>query len=812
MRRVLGLDLNGWRDFAARDWSVGIEEEQSSAPVRYLDGGIASAVVDFGDNQCVSGPQAILSPIGRGGGWGDIGNPTLRRDIADLWLALLSRDVGGAFDRQMRAAVDALSVSADDIVLTVPDRTDFDDERQQILLDTLSGRRRKPVRLLWRSVAMALSAIQQGLLPRQVEGLKILCVQHAAEGLEVQTLRLRRLVDHGGVFAPERAGPGAILAPAVGLQRLLDVARHQFSDRNPHLENENHEPSRLPMRMLLEGVKPDESEILRLANGRWVKAGAPEARTVEAFDLRKCFGDRECEVVLITTPLVDPWRGALLRAVRTAIGGAPLVEMPATANALGALAAGRRIEKGIPHYLDRLEQVSLIIMRDMEPVLEDLVPAEATAPANREYVSHPITNLSWPAGARSVDFYLRKGQEFRKWRTPDQSPPSERKRLEMRLRQTAAQGRAKLSATSADWDALRNNPIYLDWSTLSVDPRAFEEIADELRPKPVVPSRVTAKTHSETWRAPINGETLAEVVGRFSHLDDSSIRKLQLAMRRKYPVRKDLIDGAQAFGQFVYLHALDYDGAVAAGVDAPLVAKLDLVLSTIADRLRKAAVSGRWVLTSNDPLRAATWAFGRCPETLQDQMFEALKAHFQIKSHPLLVPRQSAMVLIHGLGRTVTDWTRLGQLLDLLTENLVRPHVIAALSMILSRPMATPTALDENRVTRIARSLAKLLNELFLRRSFSVNLKYALLAVGGLLRYREIVPFSLVSAKSADAVLLIQALRPILDALQAPSIAVSGLHYKVDLLREYIAALEGTGGKASLLIDTEFLEDADDDT
>jgi hypothetical protein len=34
--------------------------------------------------------------------------------------------------------------------------------------------------------------------------------------------------------------------------------------------------------------------------------------------------------------------------------------------ATGALIAGRRIERGIPHYLDTLEQVSLIVLSDGE--------------------------------------------------------------------------------------------------------------------------------------------------------------------------------------------------------------------------------------------------------------------------------------------------------------------------------------------------------------------------------------------------------------------------------------------------------------
>jgi hypothetical protein len=54
MRKVIGLDLNGWRDHAVRDWSLnegdrepGGDAPSSKRPLRYLDGGTAAVVVAF---------------------------------------------------------------------------------------------------------------------------------------------------------------------------------------------------------------------------------------------------------------------------------------------------------------------------------------------------------------------------------------------------------------------------------------------------------------------------------------------------------------------------------------------------------------------------------------------------------------------------------------------------------------------------------------------------------------------------------------------------------------------------------------------
>ena len=262
MRKVIGLDLNGWRDHAARDWSLDDEDNecedntvhvsQQSEKLHYLDGGTAAVVVTFGAHGHVGGPQAILSPIGRGGGWGDVGRIDRRRQIADLQRSLLAGKVDGPFRSQIQAAVDAMTVSAQDVILTVPDRSSFDDGRQQLLLDSLAGPRRKSVRLLWRTVAVVLSALDANRLPNVREGLQIFCLNHADDGVEHQSFVLRRLAQYPDVFAPERAGYGEVGAANAGLCTLLAESERLTLAGNPLLDNAKHEPSRLPVRSLLE--------------------------------------------------------------------------------------------------------------------------------------------------------------------------------------------------------------------------------------------------------------------------------------------------------------------------------------------------------------------------------------------------------------------------------------------------------------------------------------------------------------------------------------------------------------------------------
>jgi len=85
MRRIYGLDLNGWHDLAVHDVRPDdVESDEITTGDRQdvfiIDGGVGGLVVDArGTSQAneparfIGGPQAALSVIGRGPGWGPIG-------------------------------------------------------------------------------------------------------------------------------------------------------------------------------------------------------------------------------------------------------------------------------------------------------------------------------------------------------------------------------------------------------------------------------------------------------------------------------------------------------------------------------------------------------------------------------------------------------------------------------------------------------------------------------------------------------------------------------------------------------------------
>ena len=816
MSNLVGLDLNGWRDHAVRDWkpyddetAVGSEQEltvQGQEPPYRLDGGVASVVTEFIEGSHVAGPQATLSPIGRGPGWGVIGKPDRRRSIADLLRSLLRGEVDDPFGAQIRASVDAMTVSAEDVVLVIPDRREFDDERRDQLLRRLEGARRPSVRLLWRPVATTLSMLESGKLPEVRDGLRIVCLDHADDGIERQDLLLRELLEHPGVFAPERAGFGDVVARNLGLSRLLAELEQQTAAHNRHLDEARHEPSRLPVRLLIEGVPPGDAEILRLDNGTWTAALAPSLSLPACLRADLDIGPVDADVVLLTTPLAEPLRQEFVAKVTDAIGSSGFVDVPLQAAAHGALLAGRRIENDVPHYLDHLEQISLIAMKDGKLALVDLMPVGAAVPANLEYVSQPIKSLSWPAWVRNVDFYIQKSGEFRKWRTPDAKPPDENQEIEIRLRQTPAQGRAKLSATSLTWPILRDNPVYLDWSTLTVDPRSFDEIVLALEPPPKFPERIRAAIHSEVWNGRQSFATISDILRDVSPAQPLTFDKLSIALRKKYRIRVFVENSFQ----FKYFQPIDFDGAVPEDAEPEAVAKLDRVLSDVSNRIISDSASRRPPQT-NKPLILATWAFGRCPTPLQDEMLKAYRARLSGRQHPLLVPVQSEKVLVYGLGRSVTEPKRVAVLLDLLVPNLSRPFCLAALSSILSRTATAPQALTDQHTKAIAEGVISILASLLAQRKLALNLKYALLVIGGLLRIREIQPYALLTSRSALAVRLSHPMKEIHDILMKYPRSFTKSAEKAKIVAELLAMLEGVGGDVGVLVETEALDEDDSD-
>ena len=191
----------------------------------------------------------------------------------------------------------------------------------------------------------------------------------------------------------------------------------------------------------------------------------------------------------LLTPLAEPFRSDIFQLLEQRISHLRVLDWSGIAS--GCLIAGRLIDRGLPHYFDRLTPIRLAVLnaRTGEPKFEDLIQTGATLPANREYVS-PSQSFEWSKGKQQIEFYLLKGEdEVRHWIEPGEGPPRNVK-VELRLRQTPGQSWARLSLTSPEWEPLQRAPISLDWVDLTHVDKTPAEILEILRtPPPPIPSR-----------------------------------------------------------------------------------------------------------------------------------------------------------------------------------------------------------------------------------------------------------------------------------------------------------------------------------
>jgi hypothetical protein len=801
MRRVSGIDLNGWQDVAARDWDPEEPDERLPEPL-ILDGGVRSVAITQLSGECIGGPQALLAPHGRGKGWGLIGAENRRVSIAEICDAIAT----GAPDVDVAAyaaAVDALTRDAEDVIITVPDHSSFDEAAQGRVL-ALFRRVRRVHRLLWRPVALFLDALERQIIPADADGAKFRFLIHCGDGIEVQTLRLRKDKEHHGHVAPERDGYGSKILPQFGLRQLDDHAHAAVLQANPLLADGRCERSTLAIELLFGRARPGDTQILRHDNGNWFDVIAPGLSPetllkLEHIEHVPAFEDDGEPVsgTFFVTPLTDRFARPLVKTLEQYFGRLETLDWSGTAR--GALFAGRLIERGLPHYFDRLTPIHLAVLRGDEPRFEDLVGSGATLPANREYVSPPYRDLKWLRGKTEIDFYVLKGDtEVRHWQVALEGAPPRDLPVELRLRQTPGQSWAKLSLTSSDWEPLQRNPIFLDWANLTPDDRTPAEVLEQLRtPPPTIPERVVEQSHDEFWRGSNRLEGISMAVRqmkRSGRLDPDRLAKLLSRSLR------DPVTGARFW-------PVGTDGTLPGTLSSEEKADFTSILDALDTQIQRASVENS--PTDNHRLRCLTWTFTLCPEATQQAVVEALEADTARKRHALLMPNRARTVLTQGAGRSITGVEKLKRVLTILVSRPANTDTLNALAMILSRREEAPQALTGALVDKLAKMLSQELVQLTSQNSFSMRFRNALLALAGLFRYREVERYALLAGRDP----LAQTIRTNLDEvswlLDSHKRIVRQYPEKkrtIDSIREF---LDG-GGDPNILLLIEDLTDDDE--
>jgi hypothetical protein len=738
-RRIVGLDLNGRFDLAARDWR---EDEDAVGPLEseIVHGGTCAAVVMTRNNRLIAGPQAVLAPHGRGKGWGEIGDPSRRRPLAEA----LDRGAQDQADAEaVEAAVYALARESAEVVVAVPDLADFGEAEQGAMIAAMSARHRR-VRLLWRPVAIFLDLLRTGWISPEAAGARFRLLMHVGAGIEDQVLTLRTDPDHPGHLAPQRDGPGQLCAPEAGLDALFDRARHAVRARNASVDWAHCEPSRLGPALLTGDAAPGDIEVLRAWNATWTAVAAQDLAQeypgLSDVDLRPA--NALVAATFLVTPLAGRVAETLGQAVTRSVG--PLTLVGPEAVARGCLRAGRLIERGLPHYFDRLEPVAIAVLRGDTPEFEHLIPPGAVVPANREYVSREIGGFVWRQGKADTEFYIRKGDsEVRHWVVTKPPGPPENVPVTLRIRQTPGQSWARLTVGSAEWEALSRSPIALDWETLTPLDLTPDEVLEKLRtPPPTVPERIVGRPHIDLWNGAYwtgdgrPSELACAAFGGGSALPGRWASVLSRSRRHPDPPNERF-------------WLVGTDGDLPNSLDAQVREGFLAALNQMAQQVCAATL--RHPPRDNNLLKALTWCFALCPEAAQDRILDALEANAQGRRHPLSEPSHAVRVLRQGAGRAVSGVPRLTRLFRYLEQAPLNNDTINALAMALTRRAEAPEALTRDQVDEFLRRLGLELLDQIVRRSFRLRFRNTLSAIAGLFRWRLREPYALLAGRDPVA-------------------------------------------------------------
>jgi hypothetical protein len=567
---------------------------------------------------------------------------------------------------------------------------------------------------------------------------------------------------------------------------------------NPALTARPAETPRLPLALLL-GEEEASEELVRRDNGEWLRLQPPEEFALAPLGplgLPLAAG----EAVVFASPLASRHRPWLAAALPGAAGW--LWAKPAAA-ARGALRAGRRIERRIPHYLDHLDQSDLAVLKRGEPVFEDLVPAGAIVEANREYVSAPITSLVWPAAMPRARFFIRKGPtRIRRSETAAMEPPAAAQKLVVELRQKPAQGWARLTVTAPAWELLRERPLVLNWQEMALESRSEREILEELRPpKPQVPRRVRYLPHLGLWDGSLRRPGLARVLEWTQVNRSESLQRLASWLAGRQVL--DTMAGRQTF------FPVGSEGDLPKGLEERVRRRFEQVIAEVGGRLLEDLRRGI-APRDNQALLCLTWIFARCPPAIRQELQRAARVRWSGSSHLLLQPLRAEVVVILALGRVSTEPEVLHEFIPLLAQHLDDFHALGAFAAMLSRPAATPQVLAGVDIGRLCRLLTERLRGLLGAEKFGPALKYVLLAAGGLLRVRELQPWALLAERNTEARELAETLERIAAKIAHPQGQIAAAQEKRKMAWELVKFLRGEGGSPDILIALDSIEETKD--
>jgi hypothetical protein len=767
-RKLVGFDLNGWRDAAARNWVQKPGEEELFGDCFVVSGGLGSSVVRVEDQKWVGGIQANLAPHGKGDGWGQIGSRERAVKLRDVLNDLSNHP------NALVASLGAMAAGAEIGVLSIPDDGTLDENGQEMLLSALRRLKIRQRLLVWRPVLAALWAIDANVIT-SVSSVAV--ISQTAQGLACQKMFIRSQ----NVLAPERRESGRAWVSDCGYGALLKDAEIRIragmtGSRTDHLRD-----SSLPVRMALgEDLR---QEPVRRWNGSWDVILPPSDCSLRSVTIPDGISSQVngADLVLFETLLSGEHAERMRAIVQTGIGR-DAVAVPTRGVAQGALVAAQRLATGLPVYFDFLPQISTIVQSRDGTRNYDLIPKDETLPAGTTYRSRKPAKFGITAGQSTLTVYLLK-EAVAAPRRAEVTLPAKAEvtmPIELSVEQAPAAGRARLILTSP----YMSGSLYVDWDKAVPLDQTWDDLIQSLdTPPPTVPNRMVLPCGVEPWLDQPGAPGFMAMLREAAETSSPDWDKLASKA------------SSRPFGHYAISSDGDLPGDIGPDAEHLLGIGIEKALKQVQSRIKGE------VRSDNDALRFLTWLFRRCPVVIVPDLLDAMLAGTH--QHVFVPDGPSRVLVLQGLGRVVSEPGHQRRVFDHLFDTPLRAwrsriHLAAA-AFLLSRTDAGPQLLKREEVEFLGDVVISNMKQGI--GTTYTNFHYAPFLLVGLLRWRLVDPWALVSGSDPLADRLASTVANSIGDLRTKVRHDPRLKRYIDILEQVQEELAGRGRNPDLLLD-----------
>lgn len=785
-RKLCGYDVNGWRDGVARNWVARPGDEEEIGVVRVVEGAVLPEVVLAGEGKTerwIGGAQADLAPHGRGGGWGRFGIPDRRQTVRSL---IADETIPPSI---LAAAFTGLAQGASHSVAAIEDTSSTSEQLQERVFVALGAARGGKALLVWRSVLSVLHALQLGSLRDCArDGARIGIIGHVGKGFSIQILRLRAEIRGSSThLAPERRQVGVLVASQLGYEGLVSAASAQIMSLAPDSRSD-HFASARAIGQLAFGFHP-RSEPLRKANGDWDILNPPDKLHLPSPDLDAgAFAElHECDAILFESLVEGRVHEEILHQIQAALH-APLIPLPPTSVAKGALIAAERHASGQTVYFDFLPKIATIVQGSEGAVNYDLIGEAETLPAGSLYRSPKPARFALQAGQDMFHVFLKKETHLqpRKALVEVGSPPKNAEPIDLWVEQVPAAGRAKILMQAPTL----SRQFSVDWESAEILDMTWDEVLSDLAtPPPTIPKRLVLPCGIHAWQDSPKGP------GLFSLLEENAGRT-----RPDWDALATKLS-ARPFGQY----CISSDGDIPEEVSDGSLAQLQELTDRALTELQSMARGHRNADTAQ--LRFLTWQFRRCPTEVADLLLDAWTVREDDRSHPFSTSPAAWVLIRQGLGRIISLAEHEKRAVDMILRFPMKlwawRQETAAAAFLLSRSDQCPALLERADVERLAGRVVGEFQE-GLGTEYT-KIQYAPFLLVGLLRWRLKSPRSLVVGQDPLADDMAKAVERVAEDMNRRRRRSLKLEKVADrwlpLLEQTLDELNGSGGNPDLLAD-----------